>query len=72
MVTFPDALRKQKIRGLALDVDCAEPLLRDIEWRKTSSGQAGRKEVLLNPQSGYVEDGVMHRWAEDTTGNLEK
>lgn len=67
-----DALKQGKIRGAALDVYNVEPLPPDSEWRTTPWGQDGRSEVLLSPHMGYVEDGVMHRWYEDTVANLEK
>ncbi|KAK1761852.1 D-isomer specific 2-hydroxyacid dehydrogenase [Phialemonium atrogriseum] len=67
-----DALKQGKIRGAALDVYNVEPLPSDSEWRTTPWGKDGRSEVLLSPHMGYVEDGVMQRWYEDTVANLEK
>lgn len=66
-----DVVKKGRIRGLALDVYHSEPLPEDSEWRTTQWGRGGRSEVLLSPHMGYVEEGVMHRWYEDTVKNLE-
>jgi len=65
------ALSAGKIRGAALDVFHEEPLPQDSPWRTTSWGQGGRSQVLLSPHMGYVEEGVMDRWYEDTASNLE-
>jgi phosphoglycerate dehydrogenase-like enzyme len=66
-----DVLNKGKIRGAALDVYNLEPLPKGSVWRTTPWGQDGRSEVLLSPHMGYVEEGVMNRWYEDTATNLE-
>ncbi|KAH6985243.1 D-isomer specific 2-hydroxyacid dehydrogenase [Ilyonectria destructans] len=65
-------LKEGKIRGAAIDVYNVEPLEEDSEWTTTAWGQDGRSEVLLSPHMGYVEEGVMHRWYEDTVKNLER
>ncbi|KAL7759245.1 hypothetical protein ACKLNR_009335 [Fusarium oxysporum f. sp. zingiberi] len=65
-------LKEGKIRGAAIDVYNVEPLEEDREWSTTPWGQNGRSEVLLSPHMGYVEEGVMHRWYEDTAKTLEK
>ncbi|KAH7038992.1 D-isomer specific 2-hydroxyacid dehydrogenase [Macrophomina phaseolina] len=65
-------LKEGRIRGAALDVFDREPLPRDSEWRTVKWGKAyGRSEVLLSPHMGYAEEGVMHRWYEDTVQNVE-
>lgn len=66
-----NTLSSGAIRGAALDVFDEEPLPQDSPWRSTEWGKAGRSEVLLSPHMGYVEEGVMHRWYEDTASNLE-
>ncbi|SPO07393.1 related to D-isomer specific 2-hydroxyacid dehydrogenase family protein [Cephalotrichum gorgonifer] len=66
-----DTLKHGRIRGAALDVYNVEPLPLDSEWRTTPWGENGSSEVLLSPHMGYVEEGVMHRWYEDTFANLE-
>ena len=66
-----DILRQGKIRGAALDVYNVEPLPRNSIWRTTPWGCEGRSEVLLSPHMGYVEEGVMNRWYEETAANLE-
>lgn len=64
-------LESGKIKGAALDVYDEEPLPHDSPWRRTQWGKDGRSQVLLTPHMGYVEEGVMHRWYEDTATNLE-
>lgn len=65
-------LKEGKIRGAALDVFDREPLPSDSEWRTAKWGrQHGRGEVILSPHMGYAEEGVVHRWYEDTAQNLE-
>ncbi|KAL2793808.1 D-isomer specific 2-hydroxyacid dehydrogenase [Aspergillus keveii] len=63
-------LNQGKIKGVALDVYNTEPLPVDSEWRTTPWGKDGRGEVLLSPHMGYVEEGVMNRWYEDSAANL--
>jgi len=65
-------LKEGKIRGAALDVFDTEPLSSDSDWRTTPWGQDGRSEVLLSPHMGYVEEGVMNRWYEETADNVER
>jgi lactate dehydrogenase-like 2-hydroxyacid dehydrogenase len=65
------ALNSGKIRGAAIDVYDEEPLLLDSPWRQTEWGKRGRSQVVLSPHMGYVEEGVMNRWYEDTATNLE-
>jgi lactate dehydrogenase-like 2-hydroxyacid dehydrogenase len=65
-------LKAGKIRGAALDVYNIEPLPIDSEWRTTDWGKNGSSEVLLSPHMGYVEEGVMHRWYEETVENVER
>ncbi|KAL3455020.1 hypothetical protein BJX64DRAFT_273111 [Aspergillus heterothallicus] len=64
------ALKRGQIKGAALDVYDIEPLPVDSEWRRVAWGQDGRSEVLLSPHMGYVEEGVMTRWYEDSAANL--
>ncbi|KIX99890.1 uncharacterized protein Z520_04526 [Fonsecaea multimorphosa CBS 102226] len=66
-----DTLNHGRIKGAALDVYHVEPLPLDSPWRTTAWGKDGRSQVLLSPHMGYVEEGVMHRWYEDTASNLE-
>lgn len=65
-------LKAGKIRGAALDVYNIEPLPQDSEWRTTAWGRNGSSEVLLSPHMGYVEEGVMHRWYDETVENVER
>ena len=66
-----DTLAKGLIKGAALDVYNIEPLPLDSPWRTTAWGDDGRSEVLLSPHMGYVEEGVMTRWYEDSAAVLE-
>jgi phosphoglycerate dehydrogenase-like enzyme len=66
-----NVLKEGKVRGAALDVFHTEPLPSDSEWRITAWGKDGRSEVLLTPHMGYVEEGVMNRWYEETAENVE-
>ncbi|RFU27189.1 hypothetical protein B7463_g9140, partial [Scytalidium lignicola] len=66
-----DVLTQGKIKGAAIDVYNVEPLPKDSVWRTTQWGKYGKSEVLLSPHMGYVEEGVMNRWYEDTAMNLE-
>lgn len=66
-----ETVKAGRIKGLALDVYHTEPLPASSEWRSVSWGKEGRSEVLLSPHMGYVEEGVMSRWYEDSFANLE-
>lgn len=65
-------LKAGKIRGAALDVYNIEPLPPDSEWRTTDWGCNGSSQVVLSPHMGYVEEGVMHRWYDETVENVER
>lgn len=65
-----DILKQGKIRGAALDTYNVEPLPKNSVWRTTAWGTNGSSTVLLSPHMGYVEEGVLHRWYEDTAVNL--
>ncbi|KAI0116227.1 glycerate dehydrogenase [Hypoxylon sp. NC0597] len=67
-----DALEKGRIRGAALDVFDIEPLPADSPWRSTAWGTQGRSNLIITPHMGYVEDGIMHTWYEETAENLER
>lgn len=67
-----DALENGRIRGAALDVYDIEPLPADSPWRSTIWGTQGRSSLIITPHMGYVEDGIMHTWYEETAENLER
>ncbi|KAI1413371.1 glycerate dehydrogenase [Hypoxylon sp. FL1857] len=67
-----DALQKGRIRGAALDVFDIEPLPAESPWRSTVWGTGGRSNLIITPHMGYVEDGIMHTWYEETAENLER
>lgn len=67
-----DALTRGSIRGAAMDVFDIEPLPADSPWRSTEWGLGGRSNLLITPHMGYVEDGVMNTWYEETAENLER
>lgn len=67
-----DALQTGQIRGAALDVFDVEPLPSDSPWRSTDWGTAGRSNLIITPHMGYVEDGIMHTWYEETAENVER
>ncbi|KAI2606744.1 glycerate dehydrogenase [Hypoxylon sp. NC1633] len=67
-----DALDKRRIRGAGLDVFDVEPLPADSPWRSTVWGTQGRSNLIVTPHMGYVEDGIMHTWYEETAENLER
>ncbi|XXH01510.1 hypothetical protein Hte_007870 [Hypoxylon texense] len=67
-----DALENGRIRGAALDVYDVEPLPDDSPWRSTAWGTQGRSSLIITPHMGYVEDGIMHTWYEETAENLER
>ncbi|KIW93999.1 uncharacterized protein Z519_05314 [Cladophialophora bantiana CBS 173.52] len=66
-----ETLNRGRIKGAALDVYEVEPLPMDSPWRTAAWGTDGRSQVLLSPHMGYVEEGAMNRWYEDTALNLE-
>jgi lactate dehydrogenase-like 2-hydroxyacid dehydrogenase len=67
-----DTLRDGRIRGAALDVFDIEPLPSDSPWRNEDWDAKGRSRVLLTPHMGYVEEGTMQTWYEETAENLER
>jgi lactate dehydrogenase-like 2-hydroxyacid dehydrogenase len=67
-----DTLRKGRIRGAALDVFDIEPLPVDSPWRSENWDEEGKSRVLLTPHMGYVEEGNMRTWYEETAENLER
>ncbi|OCL13967.1 glycerate dehydrogenase [Glonium stellatum] len=67
-----ETLRKGSIRGAALDVFEIEPLPLNSLWRSEEWGKAGKSSVLLTPHMGYVEEGVLNTWYEETAENLER
>lgn len=66
------ALENGRIRGAALDVFDVEPLPAESQWRSTKWGTQGRSNLIITPHMGYVEDGIMHTWYEETAENLER
>ncbi|KAL7619514.1 hypothetical protein AAE478_010054 [Parahypoxylon ruwenzoriense] len=66
-----DTLEKGGIRGAALDVFDIEPLPADSPWRSTAWGTQGRSNLIITPHMGYVEEGIMHTWYEETAENVE-
>ncbi|OJJ45257.1 hypothetical protein ASPZODRAFT_17478 [Penicilliopsis zonata CBS 506.65] len=66
------ALREGRIGGAALDVFDIEPLPSDSPWRSTSWGTQGSSNLLITPHMGYVEEGIMHTWYEETAENVER
>lgn len=67
-----DTLQNGCIGGAALDVFDTEPLPRDSYWRSQEWGHGGRSNLLITPHMGYVEDGLMHTWYEETAENVER
>lgn len=67
-----DVLKQGKIGGAALDVFDIEPLPADSPWRSKEWGHGGRSNLLITPHMGYVEDGIMHTWYEETAENVER
>ena len=67
-----DTLRHSRIRGAALDVFDIEPLPADSPWRTEDWDAAGKSRVLLTPHMGYVEEGTLTIWYEETAENLER
>ncbi|KAL6712351.1 hypothetical protein ACN47E_000228 [Coniothyrium glycines] len=66
------ALTRKQIRGAALDVFDLEPLPADSPWRTTAWDSHDTSRVLLTPHMGYVEEGTLTRWYEETAENLER
>jgi len=67
-----DTLRKGRIRGAALDVFDIEPLPADSPWRTENWEEKGKSRVLLTPHMGYVEEGTLKAWYEETAENVER
>ncbi|KAG9189889.1 glycerate dehydrogenase [Alternaria panax] len=67
-----DTLRHGRIRGAALDVFDIEPLPADSPWRSEDWDVKGKSRVLLTPHMGYVEEGTLKTWLEETAENLER
>ncbi|KAF2818730.1 D-isomer-specific 2-hydroxyacid dehydrogenase-like protein [Ophiobolus disseminans] len=67
-----DTLRRGRIRGAALDVFDIEPLPADSPWRSEDWDVQGKSRVLLTPHMGYVEEGTMQTWYEETAENVER
>ena len=66
------ALRSGRIRGAALDVFDIEPLPADSAWRSENWDERGKSRVLLTPHMGYVEEGTLQTWYEETAENVER
>lgn len=66
------ALRSGRIRGAALDVFEIEPLPADSPWRSEDWDEKGKSRVLLTPHMGYVEEGTLQTWYEETAENVER
>lgn len=62
------ALRAGDIRAVGLDVFDVEPLPSDSVWRSQDWGD----KVLLSPHMGYVVDGTMQSWYEQTAENIKR
>lgn len=67
-----ETLRQGSIAGAALDVFDIEPLPTDSPWRSSDWDTKVKSRVLLTPHMGYVEDGVLRTWYEETAENLER
>lgn len=67
-----NTLRTRNIRGAALDVFDIEPLPADSPWRTEDWDAKGTSRVLLSPHMGYVEEGTLTTWYEETAENLER
>ena len=65
-------LRNGRIRGAALDVFDIEPLPADSPWRSENWDEKGKSRVLLTPHMGYVEEGTLQTWYEETAENVER
>ncbi|KAJ4374384.1 hypothetical protein N0V83_003125 [Neocucurbitaria cava] len=71
-VALLDTLRHGRIRGAALDVFDIEPLPADSPWRTEDWDGEGKSRILLTPHMGYVEEGTLTTWYEETAENLER
>jgi phosphoglycerate dehydrogenase-like enzyme len=49
-----------------------EPLPADSPWRSEDWDVKGKSRVLLTPHMGYVEEGTLTTWYEETAENLER
>lgn len=67
-----DTLRNGRIRGAALDVFDIEPLPAASPWRSENWDTHGKGRVLLTPHMGYVEEGTLRTWYEETAENVER
>jgi lactate dehydrogenase-like 2-hydroxyacid dehydrogenase len=67
-----DTLKNARIRGAALDVFDIEPLPAESPWRIEDWDANGKSRVLLTPHMGYVEEGTLMTWYEETAENLER
>jgi lactate dehydrogenase-like 2-hydroxyacid dehydrogenase len=67
-----DTLKNGRIRGAALDVFDMEPLPADSPWRTEDWEAESTSRVLLTPHMGYVEEGTLTAWYEETAENLER
>lgn len=67
-----ETLRKRRIQGAALDVFDIEPLPSDSPWRSENWDEEGKSRVLLSPHMGYVQEGVLQTWYDETAENLER
>ncbi|ORY03498.1 hypothetical protein BCR34DRAFT_70561 [Clohesyomyces aquaticus] len=71
-VALLDTLRGGRIQGAALDVFDIEPLPANSPWRSEKWDVGGKSRVLLTPHMGYVEEGTLTTWYEETAENLER
>ncbi|KAJ9661915.1 hypothetical protein H2198_001667 [Neophaeococcomyces mojaviensis] len=62
------ALREGRIKGVGLDVFDIEPLPPGSPWRSQEWG----RRVVVSPHMGYVEEGTMNKWYEQTAENVER
>jgi lactate dehydrogenase-like 2-hydroxyacid dehydrogenase len=67
-----DVLRNGRIGGAALDVFDIEPLPADSPWRNEDWDAEGKSRLVLTPHMGYVEEGTLTIWYEETAENLER
>ncbi|KAF2814715.1 glycerate dehydrogenase [Mytilinidion resinicola] len=67
-----ETLMEGRIKGAALDVFDIEPLPVDSPWRTEDWDEPGKSRVLLTPHMGYVEEGTINTWYEESAENLER